>query len=446
MEFTGERYVPSDQGQIKYEHLHRYALSLQFAKGKTVLDLASGEGYGAALLANVARSVIGVDIDPVSVDYANDRYSNYGNLKFSIGSCDAVPLPNNSVDVVTSFETIEHHDRHEEMMSEIKRVLKPGGILIISSPNRLTYSDEPNYSNPYHVKELYYEELLNLLSRYFKYVKFYGQRMASSSFVFALENSSQTNWQAYTDTNNTIEQKVCSLDAPIYFVAICSDREEEVELPADSIYIDRSDDLFKNIYQGWLQTQTELERVQSQLQHIHTDWEKSQSQLQQTQAELTQSQSQLQQTQAELTQSQSQLQQTQSELTQSQSQLQQTQSELTQSQSQLQQTHTHWEKTQLQLQQTQAELTQSQSQLQQTQAELTQSQSQLQQNQSELTQSQSQLQQTQEEWEKTQTQLRHSLAGWERSHTIIEAIESSKFWKLRQIWFKFKQAIGLQSY
>ena len=64
MEFTGERYVPSEEGQIKYEHVHRYALSLEFVAGKSVLDIASGEGYGAALLASSAKSVTGVDIDP----------------------------------------------------------------------------------------------------------------------------------------------------------------------------------------------------------------------------------------------------------------------------------------------------------------------------------------------------------------------------------------------
>ena len=70
MEFTGERYIPTLEGEIKYEHLHRYALSLELARGKSVLDLASGEGYGSALLAKVAQSVIGVDIDPDAVKYA----------------------------------------------------------------------------------------------------------------------------------------------------------------------------------------------------------------------------------------------------------------------------------------------------------------------------------------------------------------------------------------
>lgn len=158
MDFTGERYIPSLAGQIKYEHLHRYALCLEFVSGKAVLDIASGEGYGSALLARVAQSVVGVDIDSECIRYAKQKYNN-PKLNFLLGSCESIPLDNKSVEVVTSFETIEHHNKHEEMMLEIKRVLKPGGLLIISSPDRLNYSDKQNYSNPFHVKELYYDEL-----------------------------------------------------------------------------------------------------------------------------------------------------------------------------------------------------------------------------------------------------------------------------------------------
>ena len=79
--------------------------------------------------------------------------------------------------------------------------------MIISSPNRLTYSDEPNYSNPFHVKELYYDELAALLRRYFDYVEIYGQKMAIASFIFKLENSQANIFKAYTTDGNKVEQK-----------------------------------------------------------------------------------------------------------------------------------------------------------------------------------------------------------------------------------------------
>jgi ubiquinone/menaquinone biosynthesis C-methylase UbiE len=247
MEFTGERYVPSVDGQIKYEHLHRYALCLEFVAGKSVLDLASGEGYGSMALAKAAHSVFGVDIDAASIEHANYQYRDCKNLKFLVGSCDSLPLPDKSVEVVTSFETIEHHDKHEEMMLEIKRVLKPGGLLIISSPNRLTYSDESNYSNPYHVKELYYDELINLLEHHFEYVRIYGQRLATGSFIFPLQDSNESNFKAFTSDGDRVNSQVCILKSPIYFLALCSDQSINIDRPLDSVYIDSLDDLMNAV-------------------------------------------------------------------------------------------------------------------------------------------------------------------------------------------------------
>jgi ubiquinone/menaquinone biosynthesis C-methylase UbiE len=388
MEFTGERYVPSLNGAIKYEHLHRYAISLDFVAGKSVLDIASGEGYGSALLAKVAESVVGVDIDPASIEYSEAHYHERQNLKFLTGCCDSIPLPDNSVDVVTSFETIEHHDKHEEMMQEMKRVLKPNGILIISSPNRLTYSDEPNYSNPFHVKELYYNEFLELLERYFKHYQIYGQRLATSSFIYPLDDNDHDTQKSYTGDINNLDRKVCILKSPLYFIAVCSDEDRTGEQIVDSLYIDESDDIFKSFENSWHQQEKALSYTQSQLEYFQS----------QQQTELEGLQSQLQQAQTELEGSQSQLQQTQTELEGSQSQLQQTQAELERSQSQLQQT--------------QAELERSQSQLQQTQAELERSQSQ-------------------------PTEL-------EYMQNRIKAMETSKFWQMRKVWFRFRQIIGLK--
>lgn len=311
MEFTGERYIPSVDGEIKYEHLHRYALCIDFVAGKSVLDIASGEGYGSALLAKVADSVLGVDISSDSIQYAKEQYGNHKNLNFLVGSCDHIPLAEKSVDVVVSFETIEHHDKHEEMMLEIKRVLKQDGILIISSPNRLTYSDEINYSNPYHVKELYYDELVTLLNRHFGFVKIYGQRIASASFIFPLSNTHETIIKAYTGDSDSLSQRVCSLESPLYYVAVCSDTQKNLNLAIDSLYIDFSYDLFKllqsnyhNSQSQFQNTQSELERSQSQLYHTQSELERSQSQLQHTHSELARSQSELDRLQFQLQQTQ----------------------------------------------------------------------------------------------------------------------------------------------
>src|SRR4051812_36604484 len=93
--WTGERYVPSLAGDIAYEHLHRYALAAQLAAGKVVLDVASGEGYGSALLARTGRAVIGIDIDPGTVAHASQAYPGR-NLTFRVGSCWDLPVPDGS--------------------------------------------------------------------------------------------------------------------------------------------------------------------------------------------------------------------------------------------------------------------------------------------------------------------------------------------------------------
>lgn len=283
MDFTGERYIPSLAGQIKYEHFHRYALCLDFVAGKAVLDIASGEGYGSALLARVAQSVVGVDIDSECIGYAKQKYNNNPTLNFLVGSCESIPLDNESVEIVTSFETIEHHDKHEKMMIEIKRVLKPGGLLIISSPDRLNYSDKQNYSNPFHVKELYYDELVSLLNRYFKYVQVYGQRLATGSFVFPLQSSNETSLKAFTNSGTHVTQKVCSLESPIYFVAICSDEAINMQQSINSIYIDSSDDLLAALENRFYETRVVLKQLQSQLHATQAELQRLQLQSQKNQ-------------------------------------------------------------------------------------------------------------------------------------------------------------------
>ena len=149
--WTGEQYVPQLGGEIELEHLHRYHWAALFSGGKRVLDIACGEGYGSEILARSATQVIGVDVSQAVV-HASSKYSQT-NLEFLVGSCDGIPVSDASVDVVVSFETIEHHDRHQKMMREVKRVLRPDGILIISSPDKYVYSDVSGYKNPFHVRE-----------------------------------------------------------------------------------------------------------------------------------------------------------------------------------------------------------------------------------------------------------------------------------------------------
>jgi len=190
-EFTGERFLPSLSGEIAYEHWHRYAFARRFVRGKRVLDAACGEGYGTALLGSVAASVIGVDIDMASIDRASATYGEGKRIRFIASSCTGFPLPSASIDVVVSFETIEHLTSADQlaMLIEFARVLTPEGLLVLSTPNKRLYSDERQYANPHHLQELYREDLARLLSRRFPAQRWHHQRMGCWSGIWAERES-----------------------------------------------------------------------------------------------------------------------------------------------------------------------------------------------------------------------------------------------------------------
>jgi SAM-dependent methyltransferase len=172
--FTGERLTAAVRGQIETEHYHRYLYSRAFCRERDVLDVASGEGYGAAQLAQVARHVLGVEY---SGPTARNAAANFPrpNLCFVQADARSLPLLGASVDVVTSFETIEHFDRQEEFVAEARRVLRPGGCFIVSTPDRQVYSPPGSPPNPFHVHEFDRGEFLEVLHRHFRYVSLVRQ-------------------------------------------------------------------------------------------------------------------------------------------------------------------------------------------------------------------------------------------------------------------------------
>jgi ubiquinone/menaquinone biosynthesis C-methylase UbiE len=218
---TGERLLTTDHFTYKIEHLHRYAIALALSKGRNVLDVASGEGYGSNLLATVAKSVLGVDISGQAVNHAQIKYRR-PNLTFRTGAADKLPGEGGSVDLVVSFETLEHHDKHYEMMLEIKRVLRPGGLLIMSTPDRLFYTDLVTYKNPFHVKELTLEEFRSLVAGYFNNVEMFLQKFSVGSFV-APEKTAQGFYEYWGDFDGLYSSP--ALQKQIYLICLASDSE-----------------------------------------------------------------------------------------------------------------------------------------------------------------------------------------------------------------------------
>lgn len=219
--WTGERYIPEMGGNIRLEHVHRYLLARELTAGKRVLDIACGEGYGSAMLATVATHVFGVDVALEVVAHASSKYGR-PNLDFRQGSCEAIPLRENSVDVVVSFETIEHLERHDDMMREIRRVMSPDGLLIISSPDRREYSGVVGNRNQFHLRELDRDEFEQLLRSHFRYVALAGQRVSGGSIVGPIDAPTETRFVTFP-SSDADATGVQGLHAPVYLLALACD-------------------------------------------------------------------------------------------------------------------------------------------------------------------------------------------------------------------------------
>jgi len=191
LKFNGERVVIGSTPQhIEYEHLERYAYAKKFVKNKIVLDIACGTGYGSAKLSEYgAKKVIAGDIFSNAIKYAKKNYKR-NNVEFKILDCEKINLPNNSIDIVISFETIEHIPNYIKFIQEVKRVLKQNGTFICSSPNKkITSPFTKNPLNSFHVKEFKIEELSKILDKEgFEILKIIGQSFVNNNLKFKIKN------------------------------------------------------------------------------------------------------------------------------------------------------------------------------------------------------------------------------------------------------------------
>ncbi len=170
-----ERVSLSEREQpVFQEHLTRYQFAMPLAEGKTVLDAASGTGYGTALLAQAARYAVGVDISGEAVTYSR-RHFLRPNVRFIQMDCTNLGFATATFDLVCAFEMIEHIPDYCGVLGEMRRVLRQGGRLVLSTPNRRPADPVPP-ANPYHVREFSHQELALLLGDVFAHVELYGQR------------------------------------------------------------------------------------------------------------------------------------------------------------------------------------------------------------------------------------------------------------------------------
>jgi len=255
LEFTGERFTPECVREIWYEHYHRYAFAQPLARGKRVLDAACGEGYGSALVASVAESVLGLDVSEQAIAHARARYAQ-PNLRFEQADVTALEhLPAHSFDLILSFETLEHLHAQDTMLQGFRRLLAPGGLLLVSTPDKRNYTDLPQFHNEHHVRELYREEFEALLAGLFPHRRLYAQKLLFQSALWALDADTGRPAAATLAREGGLSEGMAY--PPLYYIAACA-LQPLPALPAlhlfgdaeESVYAHYNHEIRKNMAAG----------------------------------------------------------------------------------------------------------------------------------------------------------------------------------------------------
>lgn len=243
-DYAVERFDPNDGGPIMaYEHIHRYAACAEIVRGKRVLDVASGEGYGAALLARTAKCVTGIDVDAEVVRVAAARYGR-DHLEFLRADMFQLPFEHGSFDVVTCFEAIEHVATPDRVLDEIARAVAPGGTAIISTPDKAVYSDAAKYENEFHLHEFYRDEFFDALSLRFPSVTLMGQRIRAGSELVSLDASSKSTQPIVSYLPDPIDASAAEVSPPLYLIAVChGERSKAAKNMRPGVLLDGSDRL-----------------------------------------------------------------------------------------------------------------------------------------------------------------------------------------------------------
>jgi SAM-dependent methyltransferase len=239
---TGERFLPGVMGaaEIAYDHIARYRFAERYVKGKKIIDLGSGAGYGTHSLSKFAENVLGVDLSEEAVAYAAWSYS-VPNLRYEVGDVTNLPYPNKSFEAAVSFEVIEHLERPEALVEEVLRLLKEDGIFVVSTPDKQTYSNDRNSVNPHHLKEMYPLEFREMLEQRFRHVQIYRQGALAGNLITPDPKELPENGRL------TLESTRFSLPDPnfgrevpttLYMLAVCTNAQDPELLQAPHLIVD----------------------------------------------------------------------------------------------------------------------------------------------------------------------------------------------------------------
>lgn len=215
-EFTGERVVPGEVNpDLWNEHRSRYLFASRLSRGKRVLDIGCGTGYGTSELAKTATSVVGVDFAADAVEFASIHYTT-PNLSWVRASAADVPLRDGSFDLVVAFEIIEHLPNPDRLVAEAARLLAKGGQFIVSTPNRSFYAETRRESgpNPFHEREYEFDEFREILLASFSNVSVFVQNHGPSITFEPVERPSGAEVRVESEGADPKEAN--------FFVAVCA--------------------------------------------------------------------------------------------------------------------------------------------------------------------------------------------------------------------------------
>ena len=276
---------PTASAEAAYDHSTRYRLAERYVEGKEVIDMGCGAGDGTHRLAGAAHSVLGVDISEDAVAHASSHYQA-PNLRYEVGNVTDLPYEDESFEAAVSFKTIEHLEDPEQLVLQAKRLLKGDGVLVVSTPNRQTYSIDRNRMNPHHVSEMYPLEFRELLERNFEHVQMYWQGALAGSVIAPDPEELPEDGQV------TLESAQFSLPAPafgrgfpetLYMVAVCTNGEAPEPLREPFMVLDRDryiyevhEDLlhYQHMYRNHLTSPLEIQQMNKLLQEANNQVER----------------------------------------------------------------------------------------------------------------------------------------------------------------------------
>jgi ubiquinone/menaquinone biosynthesis C-methylase UbiE len=245
---TGIKEVAAkEDAEKQVDRLHQYRFAKEYARGKKVMDLSCGEGDGSYLLSEEADSILGVDQNREPIKDASARYSNR-NVEFLRGSITNIPIRGKALfDLIVCFEELEHIEKQDEFLDEMKRLLKADGIFIVSTSTKYAYTDPMNCQGPVQVRELYLDEFKNLLSNKFRHIYLYGQKVCPCSNIFPVRKEAESSIAFVVEKR---DEEFCippqEKKSARHFIAVASDNPlVESLIRRDFFFLHSSQALFK---------------------------------------------------------------------------------------------------------------------------------------------------------------------------------------------------------